>query len=106
MVTWTITAMFVQKQEGTLQDVVYLIDWVASDTDGVNTARIGGSTELAPPQPGSFIAYADITQQQAIDWVKNTMGVDRVYAIENELNLQIVYMQSPPVETPPLPWEV
>lgn len=104
MPIWTVVAMFVRKQEGTLQDVVYLIDWMVSDTDGVNEARTGGSTEIPAPQADSFIPYADITQAQAIAWVQGVLGTERVNAIENELNLQIVYMQSPPVETPPLPW--
>jgi hypothetical protein len=101
--TWLITALYVEKQEDGFTDVVDIATWLVEDTDGTNTARQGGETRLPPPtQP--FIPYADLTEAEVIGWVQGVLGAQKVAEIEAGLNMQIVYMQNPPIETPPLPW--
>ena len=101
--TWSITTLYVQKQEDGFADVVHIAAWLVEDTDGTNTARQGGETELPSPS-APFIPYADLTEAEVIGWVQSILGAQEVAAIEANLNAQIVYMQSPPIETPPLPW--
>ena len=102
MVTWTITSMMVKTAEAGHTDVVYLVDWLASDTDGANEARCGGQTEV--PLSDSFTPYGQLTEQQVLGWVWTTMGDEARFALEADLNFQILYMQQPPVVSPPLPW--
>lgn len=104
MVTWTVNSMLVKPQADGYTDVVYIVNWVASDTDGVNEARRGGKTEVPLPAGGNFIPYDQLTEAQVIGWVKEVLGPEQVAAIEADLNFQIVYMQQPPVISPPLPW--
>lgn len=92
----------VKTQESGQTDVVYLVDWLASDTDGVNEARRGGKTEV--PMSDNFTPYADLTEQQVLGWVWAAMGDEAKAALEANLNMQIVYMQQPPVVSLPLPW--
>lgn len=101
--TWSITALYVQKQEDGFTDVVHVAAWLVEDTDGTNTARQGGETELPPPQ-APFIPYADLTEAEVMGWVQAVLGPAKVAQIEADLNIQIVYMQNPPIEAPPLPW--
>lgn len=103
MPTWTVISMQVKKQDAGQTDVVYLVDWLASDTDGVNEARSGGQTEVPPPT-GSFTPYDQLTEQQVLGWVWSVMGDAAKAALEANLNMQILYMQDPPVTSPPLPW--
>ena len=101
--TWTITALYVKKQEDGFTDVVHVAGWLAQDTDGTNTAQEGGEVELPPP--GSpFTPYPDLTEAEVIGWVKDVLGYQKVGEIEANLNFQIVYMQAAPIATPPLPW--
>lgn len=102
MTTWSIQSMMVKTQESGQTDVVYLVDWLASDTDGVNEARRGGKTEV--PMSDNFTPYADLTEQQVLGWVWAAMGDEAKAALEANLNMQIVYMQQPPVVSLPLPW--
>jgi hypothetical protein len=101
--TWSITALYVEKQEAGFDDVVHISGWLVQDTDGTNTAQQGGETELPPPS-APFIPYADLTEAEVIGWVQGVLGAQKVAEIEASLNAQIVYMQAAPIETPPLPW--
>lgn len=104
MTNWTVTSLLVKTQESGYTDVVYLVNWLASDTDGTHEARRGGETEVPLPAGGTFIPYDQLTEAQVIGWVKEVLGPEQVAAIEADLNFQIVYMQQPPVISPPLPW--
>jgi len=101
--TWAVQSMMVKMQEAGQTDVVYLVDWLASDTDGTNEARNGGQTEIPAPT-GTFIPYDQLTEQQVLNWVWAVMGDETKAALEANLNTQIVYMQQPPVISLPLPW--
>lgn len=59
------------------------------------------SVNLLPPSD-SFTPLDQITQDQAIAWTKEALGVQRVAAMEAEVNLPKIV--SP--ETVPLPWVV
>ena len=95
--------MQVKKQENGFSDVVYIVDWLASDTDGVNEVRSGGRTEVPAPT-GTFTPYDQLTESQVLGWVWGMMGMEAKNALETDLNMQILYMQNPPVTSPPLPW--
>lgn len=103
MTVWTIVSMAVKTQEAGLSDVVYIVNWLAEDSDGINEARNGGDIELPAPE-GAFTPYDQLTEQQVLGWVWTTMGDEARFALEADLNAQIVYMQQPPVVSPPLPW--
>jgi hypothetical protein len=95
--------MAVKTQEAGLSDVVYIVNWLAEDSDGVNEARNGGDIELPAPE-GTFTPYDQLTEQQVLGWVWAALGDEIRYAIEADLNAQIMYMQIPPVAVLPLPW--
>jgi hypothetical protein len=90
---WTVTALYTQQQE------IFTVAWLVEITDGVNTARRGGETNLTYPEP-----YENLTEAQVIEWVKEALGADKVTEIETDLNDQILYMQTEPVKSIPLPW--
>lgn len=103
MTIWTIQSMLVKPQESGRTNVVYLVDWLASNTDGVNEVWRGGQIEIPAPTE-TFIPYDQLTEQQVLNWVWAQIGSDAKTAIETNLNRQIVYMQQPPVVSLPLPW--
>lgn len=104
MVVWTVESMVTAPQEAGLSDVVKSVTWLASDTDGTNVARKGNTTEMPLPAGGTFVPYDQLTEAEVIGWVKSVLGDQEVAAIEADLNVQIVYMQQPPVVELPLPW--
>jgi hypothetical protein len=96
-VTWTISNMDRDIKQGDKDDVVTTIHWRASETDSDgNTGSSYGSVGVTLGSE-SFIAYADITEANAIAWAKHAIGSDEVTAIETSIANQITEMKTPTV---------
>ena len=96
-VTWTIASMDRDITQNGKADVVTTIHWRASETDSDgNTGSSYGSVGVTLGSQ-SFIAYADITEANAIAWAKHAIGSDEVTAIETSIASQIAEMKTPTV---------
>ena len=93
-VTWTIASMDRDITQDEKADVVTTIHWRASETDSDgNTGSSYGSVGVTLGS-GSFVAYADITEANAIAWAKDALG-DQVAEIESNIADQIALMKTP-----------
>ena len=96
-VTWTIASMDRDITQDGKANVVTNIHWRASDTDSDgNTGSSYGSVNVTLGS-GAFVAYADITEANAIQWAKDALGSDEVTAIETSIASQIAEMKTPTV---------
>ena len=102
-VTWDVVALDATKTVGSLSDVVTTVHWTASDADGDHSGYAYGSVGLAEADSSSFTAYADITKDNAISWVKTQLGSDEVTRIETDVAAQITEKKTPTV-TAGVPW--
>ena len=100
-INWIIERLLVKPTEGTLTDVVITADWRCNGSQDSYSGTCYGSCSFAPPS-GSFTPYADLTQQQVLDWCFAN-GVDKS-AIEANVTAQIQNQINPPVVSLPLPW--
>jgi len=100
-ILWLIERLLVKPTEGSNTDVVITADWRCNGTDETYSGTCYGSCSFAPPT-GSFTPYADLTEQQVLDWCYAN-GVDKS-AIEANVSLQIANQINPPVVSLPLPW--
>lgn len=100
-ISWIIERLLVKPTEGTLTDVVITADWRCNGSQESYSGTCYGSCSFAPPS-GSFTPYADLTEQQVLDWCYAN-GVDQA-AIEANVSLQIQNQINPPVVVLPLPW--
>lgn len=100
MTTWKVLSIQSHKHEDGFTDVVHMVTWICSDTDGTNTVQVGGDTEVDPPTQ-NFIPYQNLTETIVLDWVKSKINPTQ---IESNLQQQLTYMANPPLETLPLPW--
>ena len=95
MATWTISSMDRDITQDGKANVVTTIHWRASDTDSDgNTGSSYGSVGVTLGS-GAFVAYADITEANAIQWAKDALGSDEVTAIETSIANQITEMKTP-----------
>ena len=94
-VTWTISNMDRDITQNGKSDVVTTIHWRASETD--NDGNSGSSYGSVSVTLGSqsFIAYADIKHDKALEWCKDALGSDEVTAIEANIASQIAEMKTP-----------
>ena len=110
-VTWNVVSLNATKTVGSLSDVVTTVHWTASDTETVgsgdsavnHTGSSYGSVGLAEADSGSFTAYADITEDNAIAWAKAALGADEVTSIEAGIAAQITESKTPTKLTG-VPW--
>ena len=94
-VTWTISNMDRAIKLDGKDDVVTTIHWRASDTDSDgNTGSSYGSVGVTLGSQ-SFIAYADITHDKALEWCKDALGEDEVKSIEDNIASQIAEKKTP-----------
>jgi len=107
-VTWTISTL----ERNTSDDGVIVAHWRASDSEVVGSGddavtHSGSSYGTCGFTPDSsadgYTAYADITEAQAIGWVKDSMGEEAVTALEDSIAAQIADSKAPAVATG-TPW--
>jgi len=99
-VTWTISTL----ERNTSDDGVIVAHWRASDVDGDHTGSSYGTCGFTPDSSADgYTPYADVTEAQAIGWVKGSMGEEAVTALEDSIAAQIAESKAPAVATG-TPW--
>ena len=100
-VTWTISTL-----ERNTDDGVVVAHWRASDSEVVGTGDDAvthsgssyGTCGFTPDSSASgYTAYEDITEEQALGWVKDSMGEEAVTAVEDSIAAQIADSKAPSV---------
>jgi hypothetical protein len=90
-VTWTISTL----ERNTSDDGVVVAHWRASDVDGEHSGSSYGTCGFTPDSTAAgYTAYADITEAQAIGWVKDDVDAE---AIEASIAAQIAESKAPAV---------
>ena len=100
-VTWTISTL-----ERNTDDGVIVAHWRASDSETVGSGDDAvthsgssyGTCGFTPDSSASgYTAYEDITEEQALGWVKDSMGEEAVTAVEDSIAAQIADSKAPSV---------
>jgi len=106
-VTWTISTLDRNTDDG-----VVVAHWRASDSEVVGTGDDAvthsgssyGTCGFTPDVDAEgFTLYADITEAQAIGWVKDSMGEEAVTGVEDSIAAQIADSKTPAITTG-TPW--
>mgnify|MGYP005661661833 CR=1 FL=1 len=93
-VTWTISTL----ERNSSDDGVIVAHWRASDVDGDHSGSSYGTCGFTPDSSADgYTAYADITEAQAIGWVKDSMGEEAVTGVEDSIAAQIADSKAPSV---------
>ena len=101
--TWKVTGLMIQD-EGDLEKVAVMSNFSINGTDGEYTGQVSYAVNLLQPDAENFTPYADITEEQAVQWTKNALGEDRVSAMQQEVADQIAKATIPVPQPAPLPW--
>lgn len=68
------------------------------DGEITNSASRYGSVSFTPDSSaGDFIAYADLTEANVIQWVKDSMGADEVSTLEAAVDTELEAVKNPTV---------
>lgn len=101
---WIFNPLTVKPAEGSLTDVVVLVDWRRTATDGQYSADVYGQVSLGPPNPLDFTAFSDLTKVQVQGWVEAAMGSVAIANIDESLDGNIERQRNPPVVSMSPPW--
>ena len=92
--TWTVSAMDYTVSQDGHTNVVNTVHWRCSKTDGDNSGSSYGAVGLEAPS-GSFVEWADVTEEMAVGWAKAAMGDEQVAAVEAAIDAQIAELATP-----------
>ncbi len=109
--TWNIVNLDRAVSLNSKTDVITVVHWEVTDTEDVGSGddaethigRSYGSVSLDTSDLSSFTAYADITEANAIAWVKAALGADQVAVYEKAIADQITESKTPTTGTG-VPW--
>lgn len=93
-----ITQMECLPQADGQTDVVVCAHWAYTGTEGDRSAGFGGSTTFTYTPGSPFTPFADLTEQQVIDWVLGSWSAEYKASVEETINAQLG------IVAPPLPW--
>ncbi len=92
--TWTVGAMEYTVSQDGHTNVVNTVHWRCSKTDGDNSGSSYGTVGLEAPS-GSFVEWADVTEEMAVGWAKAALGDDQVASTEAAIDAQIAELATP-----------
>ena len=99
-VTWTVATL----ERNSSDDGVVVAHWRANDSEGEHSGSSYGTCGFTPDSSSEgYTPYADITEAQAIGWVKDDIGEDAVTALEASIAAQIEVSKEP-VSVAGTPW--
>ena len=99
---WIFSAFDCRVDEDGMQDVVTTVHWRYNGTteDGIS-AEIYGAQSVGEPTPDAFTPYPDLSEEQVIGWMEETMDVP---AMQLNIAEQIELIINPVMVTLPPPF--
>ena len=102
--TWQFDSFDVYPTYNALTNVVQSIHWRITANDGAgHFAQAYGEEHIDPPDPGSFIPYADLTLGIVQGWLETILG-DTVNDIKRWLDERIANQSNPETVSLAPPW--
>ena len=102
--TWKILNLETIPSINGLENAVAVIRWLITATDETNSTTVEGTVELGNPSAEGFIAYSDLSEEQALTWTKATLGDDLVTKYYQYLDQQLVKLTKLTPVPADLPW--
>jgi hypothetical protein len=102
--TWTVTMLECVPNANGLENIVQTIRWKLIGDDGVNSVEIYNAIGITPPDPNQFVQYSNLTEEQVITWLTDTLGEHGVAEAKAAVDIRLDILANPPVITPELPW--
>ena len=102
--SWKITALNSYPQYQGEQNVVFGVLATYTGTDGTYSSNIEIAQALVLNNSESFTPYADLTENQVLDWLLSALTPQQIDQMQAKIAAQIIADNQPPFEQLPLPW--
>lgn len=103
--TWKILNLYRDLPDGPdyPDGKVYAAEWCATASDQGESMSTCGSIGFDEPDPNNYTPYAQVTEAEALQWVFDALGIDRVVEIQ-EMLYKKVQEKLNPTEKSGTPW--
>jgi len=102
--TWSFPTLTAYPQAEGQTDVVFIVHWVLTGTDGTYTGSVYGTVGLTYVAGSPYTPYADLTEAQVQGWTTTALGAEQVAALEANIDAQIQQQITPTSVNLPPPW--
>jgi len=100
---WNCRTVDAYPTDGEYTDVVYNVHWIVTgvsdqlDPEGNPYSATSIGTQVVPTDPlTDFIPFADLTNEEVVQWTQTAMGEEQVAQIESSIENQIANLINPP----------
>ena len=101
-ITWRVGTMECYPQYQQEKDVVFTVHWDCLGSEEYSgstyTGRVYGSNGVTYHSGSEFTPYEDLTQEQVLSWVWDSMGQDQKQNCENSVQNQINNASTPIIQ--------
>ena len=101
---WILSPLTVKPADGSLLDIVIMVDWRRTATNGAYAASCYGQVSIAPADPGTFTPFADLTKAQVQRWVEAALTPAVVTQYDVSLAADIEEQRQPKRIQRQAPW--
>ena len=103
--TWNVVQLDAYPEKDGLVNCVFTCHWTLNGDDGEgHTGAAYGSVGVTLDEGGAYTPFDNLTKEQVVVWVKDSLGDEQVTSLEANIANQIEQQINPTVVTPPLPW--
>jgi len=103
--TWSFPTLTAYPSDAGQTDVVFIVHWVLSGTDGNgHNGSVYGTVSLTYTAGSAFTPFAQLTESQVQGWVTSALGATQVSALEANIDQQIQQQITPTSVNLTPPW--
>lgn len=99
--TWNVNTMDAAPSEDGLINVVKVVHWRLSATDGAYHAETYSTVSLDSPDPSNFKPFNELTEAEVISWLESKLDVEQ---LKTSLVENIESQKAPKIMTLTGPW--
>ncbi len=92
---WNCKTVDIYPESEGQTDVVYSVHWILEGEEDDYFASYLGLQQIEVNSSENFIPFEDLTNEIVTDWVKNSMGPEKVTEAENSVALKISEQKNP-----------
>ena len=93
--TWTASNLTRETSDDfIIKSYWYLTGRTLNGSVGIATFRMDGPVKFKTSRTGSEIPYENVTQENVVQWVKNTLGADQVAEYEKVMHENLIYIHN------------
>ena len=91
--TWTAENLTSETSDDfIIKSYWYLTGRTLNGSVGIATFRMEGPCKFKTSRTGNEIPYENVTQENVVEWVKNTLGADQVEEYERMMHENLIYI--------------